>query len=284
MPRAKKSASTLPAKYTANSLLSNGLRYCEIPLKDLQLDPAYQTPNRQRRNANLMGNFDIRKANTLLTSWRNGTLYCIDGGHRSKAAQAAGKDKMVAIVLEGLSQTDEAILFATQHIHTNNISPIEAFDAEVTGNVSETLVIENLCKTLGYSIAHYGKVGHTYIAAINAVKRIFQKNGIECLEWVLTYIRDLTWYDKPGCVDNSILRSFESVWAIHEEAGTLDVAEKRLFDAFHRLSPKYVSAFVKAYMPTDDKRTATKSVFQLIAAGKMTAEDMMAFLPENQVA
>lgn len=90
----------------------NGFGSAEvIPIAAIQIDITYQRSLRHDLVNRIARAWDIVKAGPILVSERDdGSLWCVDGGHRMAGALQAGEEEIFAHVVHGLTCEEEAEL------------------------------------------------------------------------------------------------------------------------------------------------------------------------------
>jgi hypothetical protein len=100
----------------------------QIAVEDLMVDYTYQ--RQQRAGFLKREKFDEKMASSITVSRRNdGTYWVLDGGHRTALAKKDGVSRLRAVVISGLSLSDEAKLFYDLNKKTNRPTSLETYRA-----------------------------------------------------------------------------------------------------------------------------------------------------------
>jgi hypothetical protein len=111
-PRPRKQARTGVTKNAVTGLNLGEAGSAEVLLiADINVDGAYQRDLRHDLVNKIARAYDIVKAGAILVSLReDGTLWAVDGQHRMAGAEQAGETEIIAHVVHGLTQEQEAEL------------------------------------------------------------------------------------------------------------------------------------------------------------------------------
>lgn len=189
----------------------NGVKFCTIPTDLIILDPPYQRG--EMGNAGRIAHeWDNRKSKVVIVSLRNWKFYCVDGANRVRAALMLGQETVNCILYEGLTQEDEAVLFATQDDNKRKVSSGQKFNALLEGNNPIAKDIANICDEFGvkYKNVYVGAVGA--ISSMNAVARVFKTCGADGLRWVFKVIRDAGWHTAKNAYSDTIINTLCNVY------------------------------------------------------------------------
>ena len=93
-------------------------KYCQLNARLLVVDKAYQREIQQDRVKRIVANFNPALVNPIKVSHRDGRYYVFDGQHTLASLRMQNHSPSLMVdckVYEGLSQEDEARLFAEQN-------------------------------------------------------------------------------------------------------------------------------------------------------------------------
>lgn len=125
-------------------------------------------------------------------------LAVVDGQTRREGAMHNGVTKAPAIVYKGLSQGDEALLFAELQRERRNIASYYRFRASLVAGEEEAVNIDRITRSCGYAIGPNSSQseGNTKraISAIAGLEKLYRR-GPELLERALTIFRE-AWQDR----------------------------------------------------------------------------------------
>lgn len=156
----------------------------------LFVDESYQRPLTTFAGK-IERNFDPALVGTLVVSERGKNRYAIVDGQTRAAAivNLAAEDKapigVPCLVYHGLSQADEARLFARLQKERRGIASAHRFRAAVVAGEEEAIAITALAEAAGYEIGANAK---TELTAVAALERVYRR-GPELLERTLSVSR-----------------------------------------------------------------------------------------------
>jgi hypothetical protein len=149
-------------------------RFAVLPLDSLFVDEEYQRPLTSfvRR---IEQNYDPALIQCLVVSDReNGTYAIIDGQTRKVGAQRNDVAALPCLVYLGLTQAQEAVLFAKFQTERRGMTSATRFRAQVIGKDVHAGIIDALVRDEGYHIDHNDTTGEgNNIRAIGAVEYVF---------------------------------------------------------------------------------------------------------------
>lgn len=117
--------------------------------------------------------FKPELAGVLTLSKRSNTLYAIvDGGTRHAGMTARGMTEWVAIVFEGLTEKDEARMFADLVRERRGMHSAESYNADLCWEEPITMAIEGILKRLGFEVGK-GSNKPEVISAPAALRNIY---------------------------------------------------------------------------------------------------------------
>lgn len=182
-----------------------GPKYRKLPVATIVTDERYQrelVPARVRR---IVRNFDARQLGALEVSERDdGTIAIFDGQHRLEALKELGIETAPCFVHK-LTAEDEAGLFVRLQMDRKAPSPVERFRAQVFSGDEQAVAVEDIAIEAGFVIWNRERAGqHNAIRAINALERIYKREGAETLRATLTTVADL-WAGDERSTDGYLL-------------------------------------------------------------------------------
>ena len=162
----------------------------QLPIERLQTDERYQRESAARRVKTMAAQYDPTLANVIVVSRRkDGSLWVIDGLHRTAAARLAGRTHMVAAVYEGLDPKDEARMFDLINKLRSPVKATSRFRARVMYGDPQAVRIDRLLKELGSGVQSSG-ANRNAISAISAIERIVDRYGWSALKSTLEVIHE----------------------------------------------------------------------------------------------
>ena len=161
-----------------------------LEVSKLFVDDTYQRPLTTFA-ARIERDFDPALVGTLVVSARDRGLYAIVDGQTRAAAitNLAAEDKapigVPCLVYHGLSQADEAKLFARLQKERRGIASAHRFRAAIVAGDPEPIAIQEIANRVGYEV---GPAGAGMISAVAALEKVYRR-GPELLERVLVILR-----------------------------------------------------------------------------------------------
>jgi hypothetical protein len=133
----------LPEGFHADSKISN------VSLETLNVDRSYQRDVSMTLVEQIRNNWDEVASELILVSQRaDGTMYIVNGQHRTAAAALRGEKKIWARVVQGLSPDQEAALRLKTNVRLSD-RPLERFRAQLAAGDPESLAIMKILDRVG---------------------------------------------------------------------------------------------------------------------------------------
>lgn len=155
---------------------------CKIDLRCVYLDLGYQTLNRHFAcPGKLRTHWDPRRVGLVELNYRNGKLYCIDGGHRIKESLHRGEYMIPAQIHMDLTRAEEAEEFATQNEAKAPLQPMDTYNAWICckdsgGDENIDSKIRDLVVKYGYTVAaRETKDSFRTLTSISSIRAIAKK-------------------------------------------------------------------------------------------------------------
>ncbi|MCD8381097.1 MAG: hypothetical protein LUC95_12445 [Lachnospiraceae bacterium] len=127
--------------------------------------------------AKIVANFDERTANEPKVSCRNGRYYVFDGQHTidARIARNGGRDLPIRCkVYYGLTESDEALLFAKQTGESARLSPGDELRANIYGGRENEMRFLHVNESIGLMLDYDQKHGYKRIACIKTAYDEYQ--------------------------------------------------------------------------------------------------------------
>ncbi len=140
----------------------------------------YQRRLRPNRVDAIVSDFDERIANEPKVSCRNGRYYVFDGQHTIDARVAKNGGRPLPIrckVYYGMTESDEALLFAKQTGASARLTPGEKIRANIFGGEEVEMWFLRVNESLGLTLDYDQKPGYKRIACIKTAFEEFQTIG-----------------------------------------------------------------------------------------------------------
>lgn len=206
----------------------------DIPLDLLEVDLAYQREPKNFEVARITNKFNINKVDVKAASIRkvNGEwhIFLMDGAHTLSALlymrshNVALTNLMTCKVFVGLTQKQEAELFASQNKGKTNIRGMDRYKAELCAEIPEAVIIDTITKKFGLTVkVNYNTAINRYhnINAIEALYRIVKRNEEAGLNFVFSAIQLLGWENEEMAYTQKILMGFDACYSKCKDSSCL---------------------------------------------------------------
>lgn len=217
-----------------------------LPIDEIIVDPDYQRDLRHAFLAEIAEDFDIVKAGPILVSRRDGKLWCVDGQHRMLGGQRAGETEVLAHVVHGLTQQEEAELRLARN-HRKQDSVQEKFRTRLVMGDEVAHAVVNVAKQHGTQINLETNM-HKGINAIVAAETLYRAgsgNG-EWLNRVLKFLAEAFDEDLNGRnVSLAMLKA--SAWFIDRHMGVGEASWKEMADRVGRVGVADIDRKARAH-------------------------------------
>lgn len=160
-----------------------------VRVADLKVDHSYQRPLDKRRAARIGADYTPSLAGVIDVSEREDGLYNVDGQHRAAGADMAGVEWIPANIHTGLTQSDEARLFALKNTSTVKPRTIDVFRARVKAGEASAVEIADICAAAGVSISGSNTAPRS-TKAVGSVERVFRVSGADGLAATLRVLTE----------------------------------------------------------------------------------------------
>lgn len=203
----------IPNELMCEMILSNatksdgGVLFANVPIQLLDIDPSYQRTCSSYR-AKIARNWDEHKCKVPVCSHRNNRFYVVDGQNRMLAAESIGIRQMYCLIYTGLSQQEEAAIFADQDENRKRLTAKDRLKSDLTIGRPDAAAVVKLCREFGITYeeedwAPYGALGGVCVA-----RKIVIQDGEAMLRLIFQTIRDLNWHFASGSYSSSMLTIF----------------------------------------------------------------------------
>lgn len=145
----------------------------------IERDKYQRNPSEEKINQ-IVATWDERIANEPKVSLRDGVYRVFDGQHTILAREALNDHHPVKILCKvyyGLTEQDEADLFAKQTGRSSKPSPGERHRAEMYAGNETAIAFSNATKKAGLSIDDKGTRHKMHISCIGTAQRAYEKMG-----------------------------------------------------------------------------------------------------------
>lgn len=180
----------------------------KINSKDLQvLGEDYQRDVNESRVAKIIANFNETVANEPKVSFRDGKYYVFDGQHTIAARIAMNGFEHLPIICKvyrGLSEQDEAFLFATQNGVCSAPTPGEKMRAWIFGGSKEALDFKRVTESTGVVLELTDTSCKNHLVCLNTAFAMYKKLGSKMYSDALNIIID-AWDGDPESLKLEII-------------------------------------------------------------------------------
>lgn len=173
-----------------------------IPVHAIKLDTKYQRDVSAPWVSDHLP-FNPQQAGAIVLSARAGGPYCIDGGHRLALARASDVRDIPALVIDGLTQADEARLFTRYQRERRNLTSYALFRADQVAGDEPTLALVRVVHKAGFTLERKG--GPNNITAIDSLRYIQRLGGEDLLGRTLDAIKGV-WFGEEKALSGQILK------------------------------------------------------------------------------
>lgn len=211
-----------------------------INSRDLEIPRStYQRDFKQHRAVKISDEFDERVANEPKVSCRNGRYFVFDGQHTIAARKQRNKGKDLPILCKvyyGLTESEEAMLFAMQTGFSARLSPGAKLRAEVFGGKPEAIAFLRATEAAGLYLSYTHSQGRKRINCINTALKEFQRVGPEIYTESLQIIFE-AWNGESASLRTGVIRGVvQFVDLYHGEFN-----RKRLVEKLRETDPLVIS-------------------------------------------
>ena len=162
-----------------------------INSRELIIPTAYQRRLRPERVARIVAKFDEHIANEPKVSFRDGRYYVFDGQHTIAARKKLNKGRDLPIrckVYRGLTESDEALLFAQQTGESAKLTASAQLRAMVYGGDQEATAFLHATEAVGLHLGFDQSRGSKRIVCISTAFSEFKRIGAEMYKEALGII------------------------------------------------------------------------------------------------
>ena len=140
----------------------------------------YQRELRVNRVRRIAAKFDPRLLNPPKVSYRNGHYYVFDGQHTVAVLKLlnGGKDLMIrCIVYTGMTESEEALLFAQQTGESAPLTPGDKMRAQIYGGDPECMAFLKATESVGLRLDYTQRRGKHRIGCVGTAFEEFKRVG-----------------------------------------------------------------------------------------------------------
>lgn len=189
----------------------------KVRVGDIQVDEYTQRQFKPSHVDHLARGWNEDFAGVLTLNRRdNGVIYCVDGQHRFRAAQAVKGDsyEMTALLHHGMSRQQEADLFIAINSHRWPTPKLEEYRISLTAEKPLYLAVDAVLTACNLTMGR--KAGHHVVGAVAACMRIASRSGGPAnLRNTLTTCAS-AWGYFPETWDSDVMQAVALVFELNE--------------------------------------------------------------------
>jgi len=183
-----------------------------VPVNEMFLDHSYQRLGEERRIQKLADNWNNLAAGVLyVAKRRNGKYAVIDGQHRWGAAKKLGIEHLPALVIEGLTIAQEAMLFVQFNRDRKAASSVEVFRASVAHGDQMAIDIERILSLHGLQVGNKTEE----FRALGSARKIYERFGWEVLAAIVGTTTRAWPSDPKGAADGHIMMGIAGLYSYY---------------------------------------------------------------------
>ena len=204
-------------------------RFEKVRISDLKVDPSYQrqlTPSGESQIQSIVAHFDERALGSIIVSVRDssGDKYIIDGHHRVQAARRVGLKYMDAIVMRGLSRSQEAELFL-RHNQRSAVGVSNKLKARMTMNEPQAMAIKDVCASSGFELTPNTSSNPRSVKCIVVLDRIYERSGALRISEILNIVSG-TWPSEKNATHGIMVDGINRFLDAYPEIGHTALIDK----------------------------------------------------------
>ncbi|MEG1554003.1 MAG: ParB/Srx family N-terminal domain-containing protein [Rikenellaceae bacterium] len=202
-----------------NAFEIGGKKFANIPLGELAVDHDYQR-NTGSKLKQLIEDWDIRKCDVLIVSYRDDKFYVLDGQHRWQAAMKNEVQSLPCQIHVGFSKIDEAKCFAYQDANVTKLTPFDTFKAnQVIGDRVDKGILR-LCEKYEITVKKpHGRMVAN-LGAITIARLFYKVHGSVGLEWAFDILKKSNWHNCPGAYSEKTLIAMYFLYGEFKDVAT----------------------------------------------------------------
>lgn len=179
----------------------------------------YQRELNGNRVAKIVASFNEMVANEPKVSYRNGKYYVFDGQHTIAARKFLNGNNDLPIlckVYRGLTEQDEAFLFATQNGEESKPTPGERMRAWLFGESKDAIAFRDATESTGV-ILELGDVHCKYhLVCVNTALNMYKRIGERMYKEALSIIVDAWDGDIESLKTEILIAVCRFIWLYHD--------------------------------------------------------------------
>lgn len=228
--------------------------YLQVNSKEIQSDQEYQRAVDMKRVNSIVSQFNPDLVNPAKVSFRDGKYYVFDGQHTIAALRLRNGNKDLLVdckVYQGLSQQQEAELFAKQNGISKAVQSIAKFKALYTSGDVDICDFHKLTNSSGIRMDFTTGTAENKISACSKAYNIYKKLLPSDYFTVLNMIKD-TWNGIKESLTTEILGG---VFVFYKTYKT-EFSYKTFVSQLSKISPLVIVRDGKVFTTGGDERYA----------------------------
>ncbi len=216
----------------------------EIDSNDLEIPEAYQRRLNTDRVARIVAGFDERIANEPKVSYRDGRYYVFDGQHTVLARKQMNGNVDLPILCKvyyGMTEQDEALLFAMQTGDSAALTPSDRLRAKLHGEDKLSNEFYEATEEAGLHVGFERGGGVGRIICINTAFAEFKRVGAEVYKEALSILLE-AWGGDPDSLRVEVLQGIVHFVELYHD----EYDRNRLIYSLRSYEPSFIYAAGKA--------------------------------------
>ena len=155
------------------------MKYRKIKTEEIQIAAAYQRSLRTSMVSKIVKNYESDAFGVLVVGQReDGSLWCVDGQTRLKAAVKLGIDEVPCLVFDSNGKSHEAALFRMLNTQTNQ-SKLQKMKAQLCEGDPNTHELNSIVERCGFKIGFNGEKSWPHIRSIVPIEQAYEKGILD---------------------------------------------------------------------------------------------------------
>ena len=203
--------------------------YGQINSRNLRVDPAYQRKLDTKRARQIAEHFNPLKVDVVKVSHRDGAYWIFDGQHTTAALMTrnGGRDLPIDCkIYEGLTQKDEAELFARQNEFEKKVDRNSELKALYAAGDQEVIELKRAIESVGLIFDFNGSVGTNKVACCDCVYRIFRKTRVSAFINIMRIVKE-SWSGSPESLRKEIIGGVWELYSTYKDQFDIQLAIKK---------------------------------------------------------
>lgn len=205
-------------------------------------------------------NFDPLLAGVIVVSIRDGIYYVIDGQQRVSGARIAGIKALAGLLVEGLTEAQEAGLFRHLNEARVAVSALHTFNAAYIEGAPWAVEITQIVEAAGGKIDIIHGKSDLNIRAVSALRGIYYREGRAGLTWVLHVIAEAWGEVTSATAEGRVLQGLIYMYAAHRDG----INTERLIAELAKMDLATLSRTARSFADVSSKSTGQVAMYKAI--------------------